>query len=94
MTSTSIHALVYKHIARLQPSVKVFLKMFKLAVLAIVACLVYGQSPPPPPFLNGAPAGVVAEFNQILAKAGGMTDSQIDAAVDAWVAKQSDDLKV
>lgn len=68
--------------------------MFKLVVLAAVACLVYGQAPPPPPFLQGAPGNVVDDFNQLLAKSGGMTDPQIDAAVDAWVANQSDDIKV
>uniref|UniRef100_A0A914C4C8 SXP/RAL-2 family protein Ani s 5-like cation-binding domain-containing protein n=1 Tax=Acrobeloides nanus TaxID=290746 RepID=A0A914C4C8_9BILA len=62
-------------------------------VLAVTACVVYSQAPPPPPFLVGAPASTVNEFNQLLATSGGLTDPQIDAAVDAWVAKQSDDIK-
>uniref|UniRef100_A0A914YCR3 SXP/RAL-2 family protein Ani s 5-like cation-binding domain-containing protein n=1 Tax=Panagrolaimus superbus TaxID=310955 RepID=A0A914YCR3_9BILA len=49
--------------------------------------------PPPPPFLEGADQSVIKQFDQLIATSGHLTDAQIDAAVDEWASKQSDDIK-
>ncbi|KAK0394922.1 hypothetical protein QR680_001010 [Steinernema hermaphroditum] len=69
--------------------------MNKLLVV-FVACAVvavFGQEPPPPPFLQGASPAVIQSFNALLQNAGGKTDKQIDDAVDKWVAGQSAQVK-
>uniref|UniRef100_A0A914PMM8 SXP/RAL-2 family protein Ani s 5-like cation-binding domain-containing protein n=2 Tax=Panagrolaimus davidi TaxID=227884 RepID=A0A914PMM8_9BILA len=50
--------------------------------------------PPLPPFLEGADQSVIKQFDHLIASSGSLTDSQIDAAVDEWISKQSDDIKV
>uniref|UniRef100_A0AC35FIU2 SXP/RAL-2 family protein Ani s 5-like cation-binding domain-containing protein n=1 Tax=Panagrolaimus sp. PS1159 TaxID=55785 RepID=A0AC35FIU2_9BILA len=49
--------------------------------------------PPLPPFLEGADQSVIKQFDHLIASSGSLTDSQIDAAVDEWISKQSDDIK-
>ena len=46
-----------------------------------------------PPFLEGADEKTVKEFEELLSKSGGLTDKQIDEAVDAWAAKQAAAIK-
>lgn len=47
-----------------------------------------------PSFLEGADEKNVEEFRALLQKSGDLTDDQIDAAVDDWVDKQGDSIKV
>ena len=62
---------------------------------AIFVISVSSQPMPPqiPPFLEGADRSVVKQFDHLIASSGSLTDSQIDAAVDEWISKQSDDIK-
>ncbi|TMS34227.1 hypothetical protein L596_001861 [Steinernema carpocapsae] len=65
-----------------------------LVVFAAFAVLaVFGQEPPPPPFLQGAPPATIQSFNALIQGAGGKTDKEIDAAVEKWVAGQSAQIK-
>uniref|UniRef100_A0A1I7YFZ4 DUF148 domain-containing protein n=1 Tax=Steinernema glaseri TaxID=37863 RepID=A0A1I7YFZ4_9BILA len=69
--------------------------MNKLLVVfaAFAVPAVFGQEPPPPPFLQGAAPAVLQSFSALLEGVGGKTDKEIDAAVDKWVAGQSAPIK-
>jgi len=64
-----------------------------LACVFVAALAQQAQEPPLPPFLQGAPADKVAEFEQLLATSHTLTDAQIDSAVDSWIGKQSPEIQ-
>jgi hypothetical protein len=68
---------------------------FTLAVfVGLFALALAQQQPPPPPFLQGQSPDVVNSFHQVLQKGHGMTDTQLDQEVEAWVATQGASVKV
>jgi hypothetical protein len=64
------------------------------AFVGLFALALAQQQPPPPPFLQGQSPDVINSFHQVLQKGQGMTDTQLDKEVEAWVATQSGSVKV
>ena len=62
--------------------------------VALFAYCAVAEDQQRPPFLEGADDSSVKEFQALLQKSGGLTDKQIDEAVDGWVAKQAAGIKV
>uniref|UniRef100_A0A7E4ZQ98 ANIS5_cation-bd domain-containing protein n=1 Tax=Panagrellus redivivus TaxID=6233 RepID=A0A7E4ZQ98_PANRE len=62
-------------------------------VLLLGLSVVLAQQFPVPPFLEGAPAATIAEFEALLAKSNSLTDAEIDGTVDNWIASQSGSIK-
>jgi len=50
-------------------------------------------TPPPPPFLQGAPQATIDAFHTLLANGDHKTDAQIDQEVEDWVSGQSAAIK-
>ncbi|KAK0415063.1 hypothetical protein QR680_011753 [Steinernema hermaphroditum] len=67
---------------------KLFVVFAACAVFAVLA-----EDVPPPPFLQGASPAVLQSFGALIDSVGGKTDTEIDAAVDKWVAGQSAQIK-
>ncbi|KHN84076.1 OV-17 antigen [Toxocara canis] len=66
------------------------------SLIAAAICLfafAVAQNPPPPPFLVGAPENIIKEFNDLIQRDESKTDSQIEADLNAWVAKLGGDYK-
>lgn len=47
-----------------------------------------------PPFLKGAPQSTIKEFETILQNGQSQTDQQLDANINAWIAKQTSAIQV
>lgn len=65
-----------------------------IMTIALFSEYITGQEAPPPPFLQGASKDVVEDFKKLLSANSGKTDKQIDEAVDAWIEKQDNSIKV
>lgn len=75
------------------------MKAFITASLLIYSCAIaqqrqQQQRAPLPPFLVGASQQVINEFQQLLSTAGQRTDSQMEQAIESWIARQSQQIQV
>uniref|UniRef100_A0A0N4ZCP1 DUF148 domain-containing protein n=1 Tax=Parastrongyloides trichosuri TaxID=131310 RepID=A0A0N4ZCP1_PARTI len=70
--------------------------MFKYAILFIslgAVAFIAAQDNGVPPFLAGAPPNVVSSFGALIQANANKPDSEIDKAVEAWVATQDASIK-
>lgn len=63
-----------------------------IVVLCLLAACTYAQQLPP--FLQGAPPNIVAEFRQMLSGANQQTDAQMEQQIEAWANRQSPQIRV
>uniref|UniRef100_A0AC35U5C8 DUF148 domain-containing protein n=1 Tax=Rhabditophanes sp. KR3021 TaxID=114890 RepID=A0AC35U5C8_9BILA len=69
---------------------------FLIATFAFLGAVAFAsaqQGGGVPPFLEGAPPATVAAFGQLLQANGNKPDTEIDRAVEAWVAGQDASIK-
>lgn len=82
-----------KSMALVQASIMTSFSVLIL-VVGLFAVSLAQQQPPPPPFLQGQSPEVINSFHKVLEKGHGLTDTQLDKEVEAWIGTQSASVKV